>query len=81
MDADDRLGPLGDRRDLGDRDGRGVGAEHRAGLADLVERAEDLVLDLDPLEDRLDHDVGVGRRVQLGGGGDPGEGRLDVVRR
>ena len=78
--ADDRLGPLGDRGDLGDRDGRGVGGEHRVGLADLVQRAEHVVLDLELLEDRLDHDVRVGHRLQVGGRGDPGERRLDLGR-
>ena len=58
MRADDRLRPLGDRGDPGDRDGRGVGAEHRAVPADPVQLAEELALDLQALEDRLDHEVG-----------------------
>ena len=62
---DDRLGPRGDRRDLGHRDGRGVRREHRVVPADPVQRPEDLLLDLERLEHRLDHDVGVGGRVQL----------------
>ena len=56
--ADDRLGPLGHRGDLGDRDRAGVGAEHRAVPADPVQLAEDLLLDLEALERRLDDDVG-----------------------
>ncbi len=60
MRADDPLRPLGDGGDLGDRDGGGVRGEHRVLADQLVEGAEDLVLDVELFEDGLDHDVGVG---------------------
>ena len=56
--AHDRLGPLGHRRDLGDRDRAGVGGQHRAVPADPVQLAEHLLLDLEALEHRLHHHVG-----------------------
>ena len=44
-----------------------------------VELGEDLVLDVDPLEHRLDHQVGLGRRAEVGGGRDPAERGVAVV--
>ena len=44
--------------DLGDRQRRGVGGEDRVLRADLVELAEQLALDAQVLEHRLDHEVG-----------------------
>ena len=41
--------------------------------ADVVELAEQLLLDGEVLDDRLDDEVAVGEVVELGGGGDPGE--------
>ena len=49
----------GHLRDLVDVEIGGVGREHRAGLGDLLELAEQLLLDRHVLEHRLDHDVGV----------------------
>ncbi len=77
--ADDPLRPLGDGGDLGDRDGGGVRGEHRVLADQLVEGAEDLVLDVELFEDGLDHDVGVGGAFQVGRGGDPAERRLGVL--
>ena len=57
---------------------RRVRRQDRAVLAELVQRPEHLVLDLELLEHRLDHDVRVGDDVEIGGRGDPAERRLDV---
>src|SRR5690606_25529705 len=76
----DPLRALRHGRDLGDRDGGGVGGEDGVVPHDLVERAEDVVLDFQLLEDGLDDDVGVGAGVQVGGRGDAGEGGVGVVR-
>ena len=57
--------------DLGDRERGGVGGEDRVGADDLVELAEDGLLDLDRLHDRLDDEVGVGEVLHAGGEGDP----------
>src|SRR5881409_1265422 len=65
--ADDALRPRGRPRDLVDVERRGVGGEHRVGLADLVELREDVFFNRHLLEDRLDHDVGVGDRAEVGG--------------
>lgn len=80
MRADDPLRALRHRRDLGDRDRRGVGGEDRVLPDQLVQRAEDLVLDLKLLEHRLHDDVRVGDRVQIGRRGDPRERRIGVGR-
>ena len=64
MRADDALRTLRHGRDLGDRDGGGVGGEDRVVPYELVERTEDLVLDLELLEDGLDDDVRVGGGVR-----------------
>ncbi len=47
-----------------DVDARGVGVEQRAGLHDLVELLEHLLLDGDALEHRLDHDIASGDVVK-----------------
>ena len=41
--------------------GRGIGREDRAIPSDAVEFPEHRLLDLHLLEDRLDHEIGVGR--------------------
>ena len=63
VQADHVLRALGERGDLVDVEVRGVGGQDRTGLADFVERAEDLLLDVHVLEHRLDHEVGVGQVV------------------
>jgi hypothetical protein len=55
--ADDPFGMRCGGGDLRDRDGRGVGREDRLGGADRRELAEDLLLDVEALEDRLDTDL------------------------
>ena len=55
--------PLGVRqvgRHRGDRQRRGVGGQHALGRDDLLQLGPDLLLDAEVLEDRLDHEVGVG---------------------
>ena len=52
-------------RDLVDVEVGGVGGEDRAGLGDLVEPAEDLLLDVHILVDRLDDQVAVGERREI----------------
>src|SRR5688572_19966503 len=79
MRAHNLLRTLRHRRDLGDRDGARVRAEHRLRLADPIKLPENLLLDLQLLEDRLDHDVGLGRRLQLRGHRDPPDRRFRVV--
>ena len=57
MHADDVGGPPRGVRDRVHVERRGVGREHRARPADLPEPAEDLALDREVLEHRLDHEV------------------------
>ena len=58
-------GPLGAPGDLVDVERGGVGGEDRAGLGDCIELAEDVLLDVHPLEYRFDDDVGVARRLEF----------------
>ena len=66
---DDTLRMLEVRRHLGDRERRGVRDEQALLRDDLLERAEDLLLDGDLLEHRLDHEVAA---REAGGVGDAG---------
>ena len=77
--ADHRLRTPGGRRQLADRDRRGVGGQHRGVLAEPVQGGEDAVLDVEALEHRLDDEVGLGRRAQVGAEGDPVQRGLHVV--
>ncbi|MCY1176226.1 hypothetical protein D9M73_164900 [compost metagenome] len=70
MQADDVLGPAGHAGDLVDVQRRGVGGEDRARLAHPVEGAEHLLFDFQFLEDRLDHQVGVGQVGVIEGAGE-----------
>jgi hypothetical protein len=63
--------------DLVDVERRGVRREDRAGLADLVELAEDRLLQLHVLEHRFDDEVAVGEVRLLGGAGDQRHPLLD----
>jgi hypothetical protein len=56
---DDVLGTLRERGDLVEVERRRVRRQDRARLHDLVERLEDLLLDGEVLEHRLDDEVGV----------------------
>ena len=69
--ADDAAGKAVGGGDLGDRERRGVGGQDRVGPHDVVEVAEDRLLDLERLDDRLDHEVGVGEVLHAGREGDP----------
>ena len=64
--ADDALRAGRRGRDLGHRERRGVRREDRVGSADPVELGEERALRLELLDDRLDHEVAVGERLELG---------------
>ena len=59
MQAHHPLWPFGRRRDLGDRQRRGVRGEDGTGANDPVELPEELLLRLELLDDRLDDQVAV----------------------
>ena len=73
VDADHAAGLGVGGGDLGDAERGGVGREHRVGAHDVVERAEDRLLDLERLHDRLDDEVGDRQVGHVGGEGDPAE--------
>ena len=79
VQADHVLGALGHRGDLVDVERRGVGGEDRARLADRVELAEDVLLELHVLEHRLDHDVLVGEGALVERAGEQAIRVLDVL--
>ena len=93
VQAEHVLRPRGRGRDLVDVEIGGVGGEDRARLGDLVELAENLLLDLHILEHGLDDQVAIGevleleRRLQqphrafdlLGGHPPLGRGRLVIL--
>jgi hypothetical protein len=78
MHADDLVGPAGGDRDLGDRQRAGVGREDRRGLAHRVQLAEDLLLEVEVLGYRLDHEVDVAQVTQADGEGDARQQRVPV---
>ena len=59
-----------DGGDLVDVERRGVGGEDRARLRDPVEVGEDALLQRHLLEHRLDDEVGIGERLEVGRAGD-----------
>ena len=65
MHADEAIRAAGSAGDLGDADRRRVAGEDRVRRADLVQLAEQVVLDGQALEHRLDHQVAVGEVVEL----------------
>ena len=74
VDADHAAGARVGGRDLGDRAAtRCWWRGSASGRHDLVELAEDRLLDLERLHDGLDHEVGVGEVLHLGGERDPAE--------
>ena len=73
VDADDAAGQGVGGGDLGDAERRGVGREDALGRDDPVELAEDRLLDLERLDDRLHDQVGPGELLELGREADPAE--------
>ncbi|MDR7339663.1 ATP:cob(I)alamin adenosyltransferase [Glycomyces lechevalierae] len=78
--AHDPLGMRCGGGDLRDRDGRGVRREDGLRRADARERAEDLLLDRETLEDRLDGDPRPRGLVEVGADGDARLRGLRVLR-
>ena len=66
MHADDVVRASARGRDRIDVERRGIGREHRPGAADRAEACEHLALHGHVLEHRLDHEVGVGERREVG---------------
>ena len=66
VQAQDAVGAPGGGRQAGDRDRRGVRGEDRLGADDRVEVLERLRLDRRVLDDRLDHELGLGEGVEVG---------------
>jgi signal transduction histidine kinase/CheY-like chemotaxis protein len=77
--ADDALRPPGDRGDLVDVEGRGVGGEDGVGPGHPVQTREHLLLEGHLLEDGFDHEVGIGHRADVGGALDEPHALLDVL--
>ncbi len=78
VDADDAPGPGVRGGDLGDRQRRGVGGEDRLRRDDVVELAEDVLLDLQRLDHGLDYEVGVREVLERGGERDLAQ-QLDLL--
>lgn len=75
MDADEVLRPCHARGQSGDREGRGIGAQHCVGIDVTLDLGKHLVLQLGVFEHRFDHNVDA---LEVGGvrdGGDPVEQR------
>jgi hypothetical protein len=65
VEADEALGPLRGRGEVGDGQRRRVGGENRLGLQELVELLEVRTLDGQLLDDRLDQQVDAGQVVEM----------------
>src|SRR5918994_1457841 len=78
VEAADLVGPLGRLAHLGDGKRRRVRRQDRVPGSDLVQLAEDRLLDLHPLRHGLDHEVHVAEAVVIGGPGDPAEDLLTL---
>ena len=78
--ADDLVGPLGRRADLGDRERRGVRGEDRVPRGDRVELGEDGMLDRDALGHGLDDEVDVAEALVGGGAVDAPDDLLHLRR-
>ena len=81
MQADEVLRPLDAGGQVGDRQGRGVGAEQRVGRDDVLDLLEDLLLEIGRLEHRLDHQIAAGERLRVCGRGDAGQQRVGLLLR
>ena len=80
VQADNRLRALGHRSDLVDVQGRSVGGQNRARLADRIQLGEDVLLDVHPLEHRLDHHIDTGKGVHIQRAGDQAHALFHVGR-
>ena len=84
VDADQATRIIEAFGDLFDHDRGGIGRHHRTGLQLALEVLEDLALDVEPLHDRLDDDigakhveaVGIGNQARLGRGAGGGRAEL-----
>ncbi len=79
MRADHILRPGCGAGDLVDVEGRGVGGEQRPRLRHPVELGEDPFLEVHLLEHRLDHDIGMRRRIEPDGAVDQAHAALDLA--
>ena len=79
VDADEVLGPHAGLGQAGDRQGRGVGAEHGTGGQLGLGAFGDIGLDLAVLEHRLDDQVRALDQVVVGGGGDRAEQGVELL--
>jgi hypothetical protein len=79
VQSQDAIGAPGGGREPGDRDRRGVRREDRLGGDRRVQVLERLRLDRRVLDDRLDHELGLGESVQVGRPLDAPEQRLALV--
>ena len=80
VQADEAVGPGGLVSEIAHVEARGVRGQDGLGRADLVEFFEEIRLDLLVLEDGLDHDVGVGHGLEVGGARDAGEDLVHLLR-
>jgi hypothetical protein len=76
--ADDALRAGRRGRDLGHREGRGVGSEDRVGPAEPVELREEGTLGHELLHDRLDHEVTLRKHLDLRRDAETGNGRVAI---
>jgi len=76
--ADDPLRVRADRGDPGDRDRGGVDDHDRLRAEDPVELGVHPALDVPVLGDVLDHEVGLGQRLDADGGGDAAQDLVGV---
>jgi hypothetical protein len=79
VQADDLRRPAGARRQLGHRQRGGVGGQHRLRRQQGVEAGEQVLLELHPLRDGLDHQAAVLHRVEVGADRDAAEQRRLLV--
>jgi hypothetical protein len=75
------FGPRHPRRDGGDGEGGGVGRQDGVGADDAFKLGEQAALDVEILDNRLDHQPGGGKVGQAVHGGQPIERRVALRRR
>ncbi len=71
--------PARRRRQVGHRQGGGVGGQHGVGRQQRVQLGEQRLLDLQLLRDRLHHQVAVGEGRQAAASGDPPQDRVRAL--